>query len=92
MRIADGDMTTVCRVRPGPVRNDTRKKRFIDGSTFHGPVYQAAQAAEGSRQTACRWRENDLQLLSFGVKRSRTQLTPLKRNLQRDAQVNDFLS
>lgn len=42
-------------------KRDTRKKRFIDGLTENGTVYHAALAAGISRQTAYRWREDDLE-------------------------------
>ena len=41
-------------------KRDTRKKRFLEALTAQGTVYHAAQAAGISRQTAYRWREEDL--------------------------------
>ena len=41
-------------------KRDSRKKRFIEALTLQGTVYHAAQAAGISRQTAYRWRDDDL--------------------------------
>ena len=42
-------------------KRDNRKKRFIEALTVQGTVFHAAQAAGVSRQTAYRWREDDLE-------------------------------
>ena len=42
-------------------KRDTRKKRFLDVLTAQGTVYHASQAAGISRQTAYRWRQEDLE-------------------------------
>ena len=42
-------------------KRDNRKKRFIEALTLQGTVFHAAQAAGVSRQTAYRWREDDLE-------------------------------
>lgn len=42
-------------------KRDSRKKRFIDALTEKGTVYHAAQAAEISRWTTYRWRQEDLE-------------------------------
>jgi hypothetical protein len=42
-------------------KRDRQKKRFLAALTEQGTVYHAAQAAGISRQTAYRWREDDLQ-------------------------------
>jgi len=41
-------------------RRDTKKKRFIETLAAQGTVSHAAQAAGVSRNTAYRWRQNDL--------------------------------
>ena len=46
-------------------KRDSQKKRFIDALTVQGTVYHAAQAAGVSRQTAYRWREDDLEFASL---------------------------
>ena len=40
-------------------KRDRQKKRFLAALTAQGTVYHAAQAAEISRWTAYRWREDD---------------------------------
>lgn len=42
-------------------RRDRQKKTFLTALTTHGTVYHAAQAAGVSRQTAYRWRHEDLE-------------------------------
>ena len=42
-------------------KRDRQKKRFLAALTEQGTVYHAAQAAGISRQTAYRWREDDIE-------------------------------
>ena len=42
-------------------RRDTKKKRFIETLAAQGTVSHAAQAAGVSRNTAYRWRQDDLE-------------------------------
>jgi phage terminase small subunit len=46
-------------------KRDTKKKRFIETLAAQGTVSHAAQAAGVSRNTAYRWREDDLQFASL---------------------------
>lgn len=41
-------------------KRDSQKKRFIETLALQGTVFHAAQAARISRQTAYRWRQDDL--------------------------------
>lgn len=45
-------------------RRDTKKKRFIETLAAQGTVSHAAQAAGVSRNTAYRWRHEDLEFAS----------------------------
>jgi hypothetical protein len=42
-------------------RRDSQKRRFIETLSVQGTVYHSAQAAGISRQTAYRWRQEDLE-------------------------------
>lgn len=45
-------------------KRDTKKKRFIETLAAQGTVSHAAQAAGVSRNTAYRWRQDDLEFAS----------------------------
>jgi len=46
-------------------RRDTKKKRFIETLASQGTVSHAAEAAGVSRNTAYRWRQDDLEFASL---------------------------
>jgi hypothetical protein len=46
-------------------RRDTKKKRFIETLAAQGTVSHAAEAAGVSRNTAYRWRQDDLEFASL---------------------------
>jgi hypothetical protein len=46
-------------------KRDSQKRRFLSALTVQGTVFHAAQSAGVSRQTAYRWRDEDLEFRSL---------------------------
>lgn len=59
-------------------KRDRQKKKFLAALTVQGTVFHAAQAAGVSRQTAYRWRQQDLEFADLWDEALRTRLTLLR--------------
>ena len=73
-------------------RRDRRKKRFIEALTLQGTVYHAAQAAGVSRQTAYRWRREDLQFADLWDEAHETAVDAIESVLYQKALAGDTIS
>ena len=73
-------------------KRDRRKKKFIDALTTHGTVYHAAQAAGVSRQTAYRWRHQDLEFALLWDEAHETAVDAVESVLYQKALSGDTIA
>ena len=73
-------------------KRDSRKKRFIEALTLNGTVFHAAQAAGVSRQTAYRWRQEDLEFADLWDEASETAVDAVESVLYQKALSGDTIS
>ena len=73
-------------------RRDSQKKKFIDALTVQGTVYHAAQAAGVSRQTAYRWREDDLKFAALWHEAIETAVDAVENVVYHRALAGDIIA